>query len=138
MLRCGTTTCEAKSGYALTTEGELKMLRTIRALGGDARRSSCRRPSWARTKCRSSTATAARAYVDLVVNEMIPAVARERLAEWCDVFCETGVFTPDESREILEAGRARRAEAAHPRRRARGRAAAPRSPPRSARARRIT
>ena len=37
---------------------------------------------------------------------MIPAVARERLAEWCDVFCETGVFTPDESREILEAGRA--------------------------------
>jgi imidazolonepropionase len=47
-----------------------------------------------------------RAYVDLVVNEMIPAVARERAAESCDVFCETGVFTPAESREILEAGRA--------------------------------
>jgi imidazolonepropionase len=47
-----------------------------------------------------------RAYVDLIVGEMIPAVARERLAEWCDVFCETGVFTPAESREILEAGRA--------------------------------
>ena len=39
---------------------------------------------------------------------MIPAVAREGLAEWCDVFCEHGVFTPDESREILQAGRARR------------------------------
>jgi imidazolonepropionase len=47
-----------------------------------------------------------RAYVDEIVREMIPAVAREGLAEWCDVFCEQGVFTPDESREILEAGRA--------------------------------
>ena len=47
-----------------------------------------------------------RAYIDLIVREMIPAVAREGLAEWCDVFCETGVFTPDESREILQAGRA--------------------------------
>jgi imidazolonepropionase len=46
-----------------------------------------------------------RAYVDLVVNEMIPAVARARTAEWCDVFCETGVVTPEESREILEAAR---------------------------------
>ena len=47
-----------------------------------------------------------RGYVDLIVKDMLPAVAREGLAEWCDVFCETGVFTPDESREILEAGRA--------------------------------
>jgi imidazolonepropionase len=47
-----------------------------------------------------------RAYVDLIVKDMIPAVADEGLAEWCDVFCETGVFTPDESREILDAGRA--------------------------------
>ena len=45
-------------------------------------------------------------YVDLVVNEMIPAVAAARLAEWCDVFCEDGVFTPAESTRILEAGRA--------------------------------
>ena len=44
-------------------------------------------------------------YVEIIVKEMIPAVARERLAEWCDVFCETGVFTPEESREILEAAR---------------------------------
>jgi len=46
-----------------------------------------------------------RAYINLVMSEMIPAVAHEGLAEWCDVFCETGVFTPDESREILQAGR---------------------------------
>jgi imidazolonepropionase len=43
-------------------------------------------------------------YIDLVVNEMIPAVADAHLAEWCDVFCETGVFTPAESTRILEAG----------------------------------
>jgi len=45
------------------------------------------------------------AYVDLIVSDMIPAVAQERLAEWCDVFCERGVFTPDESREVLTAAR---------------------------------
>jgi len=43
-------------------------------------------------------------YVDLVIDEMIPAVVRERLAEWCDVFCENGVFTPQESCAILQAG----------------------------------
>ena len=43
-------------------------------------------------------------YLDIIINEMIPAVASERLAEWCDVFCETGVFTAEESRTILEAG----------------------------------
>jgi imidazolonepropionase len=43
-------------------------------------------------------------YVDLVVNEMLPAVAREGLAEWCDVFCEQGVFTPEDSKRVLLAG----------------------------------
>jgi imidazolonepropionase len=43
-------------------------------------------------------------YVDLVIHEMVPAVAADHLAVWCDVFCETGVFTPDDSRRILEAG----------------------------------
>jgi imidazolonepropionase len=46
-----------------------------------------------------------RDYVRLVIDEMLPAVAAAGLAEWCDVFCETGVFTPEESREILEAGK---------------------------------
>jgi len=105
MVRCGTTTCEAKSGYGLTTEAELKMLRVLRTIAAEHPIEIA--PTFMGAHeipvdfrdCR-------RAYVDLVVGEMIPAVARERLAEWCDVFCERGVFTPEESREILEAGRA--------------------------------
>ena len=103
MLACGTTTCEIKSGYGLNVESELKLLRVI-----DAAR---------RTHPMSIEATFMGAheippdyrnnrdrYVDLVCREMIPAVASERTAEWCDVFCEEGVFTPDESRKVLEAG----------------------------------
>ncbi len=104
MLACGTTTCEVKSGYGLTTEAELKQLRVIAALAA------------ARDQPIELAATfmgaheipieyrdRRRAYVDLIVGEMLPAVAAQRVAEWCDVFCETGVFTPDEAREILEA-----------------------------------
>jgi imidazolonepropionase len=104
MLRCGTTTCEAKSGYALTTDGELKMLRAIRTLAAThpieispTFMGAHEVPVEYRHRRRD--------YVDLVVHEMLPAVARERTAESCDVFCETGVFTPEESHEILEAGR---------------------------------
>jgi len=105
MLRCGTTTCEAKSGYALTTEGELKMLRTVRALG--ATHPIELSPTFMGAhEVPVEYRHRRRAYVDLIISEMIPLVAREGLAEWCDVFCETGVFTPGESREILEAGRA--------------------------------
>ena len=105
MLRCGTTTCEAKSGYALTTEGELKMLRTVRALG-DTHAIELSPTFMGAHEVPAEYRERRRAYVDLIVSEMIPAVARDRLAEWCDVFCEKGVFTPGESREILEAGRA--------------------------------
>jgi imidazolonepropionase len=103
MLRCGTTTCEAKSGYALTVDGELRMLRALRDLGAshDIELSPTfmgahEIPVEYRERRRS--------YIDLVVDDMIPAVAREGLAEWCDVFCEHGVFTVGESREILRAG----------------------------------
>lgn len=105
MLRCGTTTCEAKSGYALTLEGEIKMLRVIRALAAEHDieiASTFLGAHEVPAEYREHRA----AYVDLVVREMIPAVANEQLADWCDVFCEHGVFTPDESRHILEAGRA--------------------------------
>ena len=105
MLRCGTTTCEAKSGYALTTAGELKMLRALRALA--ATHPIEISPTFMGAhEVPAEYREHRRAYVDLIVKEMIPAVAAERLAEWCDVFCETGVFTPHESLEILEAGRA--------------------------------
>ena len=104
MLRCGTTTCEAKSGYGLTTEDELKMLRVIRTLAADhpielspTFMGAHEVPIEYRDRRGD--------YVNLVIHEMIPAVARERLAEWCDVFCEAGVFTPEESCAILQAAR---------------------------------
>jgi imidazolonepropionase len=103
MLRCGTTTCEAKSGYALTTEGELKMLRAVRALAASHEIELA--PTFLGAhEIPVEYRSRRRAYVDLVIREMIPAVGREKLAEWCDVFCEAGVFTPDESSEILLAG----------------------------------
>lgn len=103
MLRCGTTTAEAKSGYGLETSAELKMLRAIRRLAAEqpvdlaATFLGAHEIPLEYRDCRQ-------AYVKLLTDEMIPAVAAERLAEWCDVFCETGVYTPEESRVILEAG----------------------------------
>jgi imidazolonepropionase len=103
MLACGTTTCEIKSGYGLNLETELKMLRALRGVAAVHPMSIV--PTFLGAhevpiEYRSSRA----AYVDLVVNEMLPAVAAERAAGWCDVFCEAGVFTADESVRILEAG----------------------------------
>jgi imidazolonepropionase len=103
-LRCGTTTIEAKSGYGLTTEDELKILRAIKQLNDGA---SLRYvPTFlgahdlpAEYKSRRDT------YVNLVVNEMLPRVAEEKLAEYCDVFCEQDVFTTEESWQILSAAR---------------------------------
>ena len=104
MLRCGITTCEAKSGYGLTTESELKMLRTIRTLAADHAIELS--PTFMGAhEVPAEYRGHRRAYVNLVTSEMIPAVVSEGLAEWCDVFCETGVFSPDESREILQAAR---------------------------------
>lgn len=103
MLRCGTTTCEAKSGYGLTTDSELKMLRVVADLARDHPIEIAATFLGAH-EIPAEFRDRQRAYVDLVVREMIPAVAAAGLAEWCDVFCETGVFTPAESREILEAG----------------------------------
>jgi imidazolonepropionase len=105
MLRCGTTTAEAKSGYGLTTESELKMLRVIRELG-DTQPVELAPTFMGAHEVPVEYRSRRQAYVDLIVSDMIPAVAQERLAEWCDVFCEKGVFTPDESREILMAARA--------------------------------
>jgi imidazolonepropionase len=103
MLRAGTTTAEVKSGYGLTTDAELKMLRVIARLRTEQPIDLV--PTFLGAheipleyrECR-------RSYIDLLVQEMIPAAARDGLASWCDVFCETGVYTPTESREILEAG----------------------------------
>ena len=103
MLACGTTTCEIKSGYGLDVATELKMLRAIRRLDESHPIDVVATFMGAHevpTERRSDRA----GYVELILNEMMPAVASAGLAEWCDVFCETGVFTADESRRILEAG----------------------------------
>ncbi len=103
MLACGTTTVEIKSGYGLETASELRMLRAIRTL-------AARQPIEISATFMGAHEipieyrTRRADYVRLVVDDMIPAVAAEQLAEWCDVFCEQGVFTPDETRTILEAG----------------------------------
>jgi imidazolonepropionase len=104
MLRCGTTTCEIKSGYGLTTEAELKTLRVIRALAADHPIEIAPTFMGAHEIPLEYRDDRGR-YIDLLIQEMIPAVAREQLAEWCDVFCERGVFTPEESSAILSAGR---------------------------------
>ena len=103
MLACGTTTCEAKSGYGLDTESELKQLRAIRAL--DAAHPIDISPTFLGAHEVPPEYRSRRAeYVSLVMEQMIPSVAAAGLAEWCDVFCDQGVFTAEESVAILEAG----------------------------------
>ena len=104
MLRCGTTMCEAKSGYGLTLDSELKMLRVLAALAQEHAVEIV--PTFMGAhEIPLEFRDRRQAYINLVIDEMIPAVARAGTAEWCDVFCETGVFTPGESRDILEAAR---------------------------------
>ena len=104
MLACGTTTCEAKSGYGLTTESELKQLRAIRALDA-AHAMDIKATFLGAHEVPPEYRNRRAEFVSLVVNEMISRVAEERLADYCDVFCDEGVFTPAEATTILEAGR---------------------------------
>ncbi len=105
MLACGTTTCEIKSGYGLDVVSELKLLRAIKVLA-DVHPMTIVSTFLGAHEVPPEHRHQRERYVDLVCREMIPAVAAERTAEWCDVFCETDVFTPEESRRILEAGAA--------------------------------
>jgi imidazolonepropionase len=103
MLACGTTTAEVKSGYGLDVESELKMLRAIRMLTSSQPIDLV--PTFMGAhEIPVDYRSRREDYVRLVIDKMIPAVAKDGLAEWCDVFCETGVFTPEESTRILEAG----------------------------------
>ena len=103
-LSTGTTTVEAKSGYGLTVADELKILRVIKRLNEETPLRYV--PTFfgahsipAEYKARRDT------YISLIIDEMLPRVEAERLAEFCDVFCEETVFTIDESREILSGAR---------------------------------
>ncbi|MBC7946871.1 MAG: imidazolonepropionase [Chitinophagaceae bacterium] len=102
--RLGTGAVEIKSGYGLSVDGELKMLRVIKRLkeksqlrikatflGGHAY------PTEYRENHNS--------YIRLIIEEMLPVIAHEKLAEYIDVFCEQGFFSPDEMKTICEAGK---------------------------------
>lgn len=103
-LRNGTTTVEAKSGYGLTLEDELKLLRVIKEL--NETRALRYVPTFLGAHDVPPEYRSRRdAYVALLIEEMIPAVAHQKLAEYCDVFCERNVFTNDEAWKILSAAR---------------------------------
>ncbi|HEV7501222.1 MAG TPA: imidazolonepropionase [Vicinamibacteria bacterium] len=105
MLRCGTTSAEVKSGYGLETAAEIRSLEAIRDAG--ARHPLRVVPTFLGAHEVPHEHRGSRdRYVDLLVSEMIPEVARRGLARFADVFCEKGVFTVAESRRILEAARA--------------------------------
>jgi imidazolonepropionase len=103
-LRTGTTTLEAKSGYGLSLADELKMLRVIRRLNEETPLRYVPTFLGAHT-LPDEYAGRSRDYVDLVVREMLPLIAGERLAEYCDVFCDNGGFNVAESRRVLMAAK---------------------------------
>ena len=105
-LRNGTTTVEAKSGYWLTVEDELKLLRAIKQVDQETPLRYV--PTFLGAHDIPPEYKSRREeYVSLLIDEMLPRVAEEKLAEYCDVFCDAKVFTVDESRQILSAARAR-------------------------------
>ncbi len=104
LMSYGTTTIEAKSGYGLSTESEIKSLEVIKRL--DESEPMDLYPTFLGAhEVPDEYRDKRDEYIDLVINEMIPAVADKKLARFCDVFCEEGVFSVDESRAILEAGK---------------------------------
>jgi len=109
LAAAGVTTVEVKSGYGLSLDDELKTLRVVRRLA--AALPMRIRATWLGAHeiplDYRERQGGRRAYIDLLLQEMLPEIARDRLAAFADVFCEPGVFTVDESREILSAARAK-------------------------------
>jgi imidazolonepropionase len=100
----GTTTVEVKSGYGLDLETELKQLRVARRLAETERLSLV--PTFLGAhEVPPEFRPRREAYIRLVIEEMLPAIGREGLAQFCDVFCEPGVFSVAEARAILVAAR---------------------------------
>ncbi|WP_324662789.1 imidazolonepropionase [Haloarcula sediminis] len=101
MLAHGTTTAEVKSGYGLDVDTERKLLRAVRDAAEDHPMTVV--PTFLGAHA-VPEGWETDAYVDHVVDEQLPAVVGEGLAEFCDVFCEAGVFSAAQSRRVLEAG----------------------------------
>ncbi len=101
IIDTGTGAVEIKSGYGLTTIDELKLLRVARRVGTET-------PLTVKTTFLGAHAVpkgvSKAHYIDLIIEEMIPAVASEKLADYIDVFCEEGFFSPDETERILMEG----------------------------------
>jgi len=103
-LRSGTTTVEAKSGYGLSVEDEIKLLRAIKRLGQETPLRYV--PTFLGAHDIPTEYLNRRdEYISLLIDEMLPRVAQEKLAEYCDVFCEARIFSTGESRAILSAAR---------------------------------
>lgn len=102
IMRTGTGAVEIKSGYGLTLKDELKMLRVAKRIGEAT-------PLTVKTTLLGAHAvpkeTTKEAYLRLVIEEMIPAAAEERLADYVDAFCEKNFFTPEETEAVMEAGK---------------------------------
>ena len=103
VIKLGTGAIEIKSGYGLSVEGELKMLRVIKKLRE-------RSPIPIRSTFLGAHTYPLEykenheGYIDLIVNEMLPVIAKEKLADYIDVFCETGFFSQEETESICKAG----------------------------------
>jgi imidazolonepropionase len=101
-LRCGTTTVEAKSGYGLSVEDELKILRVLRQLKEEVLLEIVPTFLGAHAVPRKLSPDE---YLGVIITEMLPRVCAENLAEFCDVFCERGYFDIEQSRKILSAAK---------------------------------
>jgi imidazolonepropionase len=102
LIAMGTGALEIKSGYGLSLDSELKMLRVIQRI--KEKSPIPIKATFLGAHAIPKKYTNRRDYIQLVIREMIPAVAAEKLADFCDVFCDTGFFTADETEEILLAG----------------------------------
>jgi imidazolonepropionase len=103
VTRLGTGAIEIKSGYGLTVDGELKMLRVIKKLKEKSNLSIKATFLGAHTYPPEYKDNH-KGYIDLIINEMLPVIAKEKLADYIDVFCETGFFSPEETETICKAG----------------------------------
>ena len=103
MLENGTTTVEAKSGYGLDKETEIKTLEVVRSL--DEEHAVDLVPTYLGAHSLPPEFEESSDYIDFCIKEVLPEMIERELAEYCDVFCEKGVFTADESRRLLEAAK---------------------------------
>ncbi|MDD5503527.1 MAG: imidazolonepropionase, partial [Candidatus Thermoplasmatota archaeon] len=103
MLDCGTTTIEAKTGYGLNIEDEIKMLEVAKELSESHPMTIV--PTYMGAHALAPEFKDFDGYTEFIVKKALPAIAKTKLAKYCDVFCEKGVFTPEQTRKILKAAK---------------------------------